>query len=177
MLQNFITIAAVIVVGTIWINSIKRKLAALDENISDAMSQIGVQLSSRFDTLMSLLDLTNTYAKHESETLISTVKSRRIVITAKSTPDDVMLQEWIISEALNRIEMVAEKYPELKSEHTYIKAMDAVQMFENMIRTSSLIYNDSITKLNTEMRVFPVSIIANILGFHQREYLEEADNY
>lgn len=173
MLQNFIAIAVVIVGGTIWITSIKRKLLALDENISDAMSQIGVQLSSRFDTLMSILDLTNTYDKHESEMLIATVKSRRSVITSKSTPDDVMLQEWIISEAFGRIEIVAETHPELKAEHTYIKALDALQLFDNMVRTSRLIYNDSITKLNSEIRVFPVSMIANILGFCQREYLEE----
>lgn len=54
--------------------------------------------------------------------------------------------------------------------------MDAVQTFENMMRTSYLIYNDSVTKLNREIRMFPVSIIAGMLGFQQREYLvEQAD--
>ena len=51
--------------------------------------------------------------------------------------------------------------------------MDAVQTFENMVRTSRLIYNDSVTKLNREIRMFPVSVIAGMLGFHQRDYLEE----
>ncbi len=95
------------------------------------------------------------------------------MITAKSTPNDVLRQEGILSEALGRIAMVSEQYPELKADQTYIKTMDAVQTFENMVRTSRLIYNDSVTKLNREIRMFPVSIIAGMLGFHQRDYLEE----
>jgi LemA protein len=171
MLTTFIIIIAIAGAIVLWIISAQRKLVMLDENISNAMSQIGVQLSSRFDALTALLDLTKGYAKHESETLIETIRSRRSVITAKSTPDDVLSQEGIISEALGRIAMVTEQYPELKANQTYIKTMDAVETFENMVRTSRLIYNDSVTKLNREIRMFPVSMIARMLGFQQREYL------
>jgi len=176
MLPTLITIIVIIGVLILWIVSAQRKLVVLDENINNAMSQIGVQLSSRFDALTALLDLTKGYAKHESETIIETIQLRRSVITAKSTPDDVQQQEGIISEALGRINMVAERYPELKANETYIKTMDAVQTFENMVRTSRLIYNDSVTKLNRQIRMFPVSLIASMLGFKQREYLvEQAD--
>ncbi|MGI5997698.1 MAG: LemA family protein [Lutispora sp.] len=173
MLPTFIAIIAIIGVIILWVISTQRKLVILDENVSNAMSQIGVQLSSRFDALTALLDLTKGYAKHESETLIETIKSRRSVITAKSTPEDVLHQEGVISEALGRIAMVTEQYPELKANQTYIKTMGAVETFENMVRTSRLIYNDSVTKLNREIRMFPVSMIAGILGFRQRDYLEE----
>ncbi|MGI6585281.1 MAG: LemA family protein [Lutisporaceae bacterium] len=173
MLPTIITIITVAAVIALWVISTQRRLVVLDENISNAMSQIGVQLSSRFDALTALLDLAKGYAKHESETLIETVKSRRSVITAKSTPDDVLRQEGVISEALGRIAMVSEQYPELKADKNYIKTMDAVETFENMVRTSRLIYNDSVTKLNREIRMFPVSLIAGMLGFRQKEYLVE----
>lgn len=173
MLPTFIAIIAIVAVIALWVISTQRKLVILDENISNAMSQIGVQLSSRFDALSALLDLTKGYAKHESETLIETIKSRRSVITAKSTPNDVLTQEGVISEALGRISMVTEQYPELKANENYIKTMDAVEAFENMLRTSRLIYNDSVTKLNREIRMSPVSMIAGMLGFRQREYLVE----
>ncbi|WP_423237165.1 LemA family protein [Desulfonispora thiosulfatigenes] len=173
MLPTFIAITVIVAVIVLWTISTQRKLVVLDENISNSMSQIGVQLSSRFDALTALLDLTKAYAKHESETLIETIKSRRSVITAKSTPDDVLRQEGVISEALGRIAMVTEQYPELKANQTYIKTMDAVETFENMVRTSRLIYNDSVTKLNREIRMFPISMIAGMLGFQQREYLVE----
>nr|WP_294493446.1 LemA family protein [uncultured Anaerosporobacter sp.] len=173
MLPTFITISVIVAVIVLWIISTQRRLVELDENISNAMSQIGVQLSSRFDALMALLDLTKGYANHESETLIETIKSRRSVITVKSTPDDVLRQEGVIFDALGRIAMVTEQYPELAVNQTYIKTMDAVQTFENMVRTSRLIYNNSVTKLNREIRMFPVSMVAGMLGFRQREYLVE----
>ncbi|OZV11643.1 LemA family protein [Tissierella sp. P1] len=180
MLPTFITIIVVFAVIVLWTISTHRKLVVLDEHIGNAMSQIGVQLSVRFDVIMALLDLTKGYAKLESETLIETIKSRRSIITAKSTPDEVMRQEEIIFNALGRIAIVTEQYPELKVNQTYIKTMDAVQTFENMVRTSRLIYNDSVSKMNREIRMFPVSAVAGMLGFRKKDYLEDqagkADN-
>lgn len=176
MFTILIILGIAIVLFILWVISTQRRLVALDENINNAMSQIGVQLSSRFDALTALLDLTKGYAKHESETIIETIKSRRSVITAKSTPDEVVRQEGIIAEALGRIAMVSEQYPELKANETYIETMDAVNKYENMVRTSRLIYNDSVTKLNREIRMFPVMLIAGLLGFRQRDYLKEQES-
>lgn len=175
MISNFIAIIAIVAGIVLWTISTQRKLVVLDENISNAMSQIGVQLSSRFDALMVLIDLTKDYDRHERERLIAVVKSRRSLITAKSKPDDVLCQEKIITEVLDRIAIVTEKHPELKTNETYIKTMDAIETFGNMLRTSRLIYNDCVTKLNREIRMFPVSMIAALLRFRQREYLVEQE--
>ena len=173
MLPILLITIAIIIMISLWLMSTQRNLVLLDENTNNAMTQIGVQLSGRFDALTALLDLTKSYFSHESEILIETIRSRRCAITAKSFPDDVIRQERIISEALDRISMISEQYPELKVNQNYIKTIDAVQTFENMVRTSRLIYNDSVTKLNRNIRMFPVSMVAGILGFSQRDYLEE----
>ena len=106
---------------------------------------------------------------------VALLKSRRSVITATSTPQDVLKQEGVISEALGRISMVAERYPELKANENYTKCMNAVDSYEKMVRTSRLIYNDSVTKLNREIRMFPVSLLAAPFGFHARDYLEAVE--
>ena len=167
-----IAIGVVLVLLVFWGINTQRALVSMDENVNNAMSQIGVQLSSRFDALTALLDLTKGYAAHESQTLIETIKSRRSVITAASTPDDVRKQEGVISEALGRISMVAERYPELKANANYTKCMNGVDSYENMVRTSRLIYNDSVTKFNREIRMFPTSLLAGAMGFFPRAYLE-----
>lgn len=167
-------IPAVIIVLILWFIGTQRKLVMMDENINNAMSQIGVQLSSRWDALTSLLDLTKGYAEHEYKTLEDTVKARR-AINMNSTPADVAGQENVITEALGRIMAVAESYPDLKANQNYGKTMDAVSQYENMVRTSRLIYNDCITKLNRTIRLFPTMLIAGILGFRQREYLAAAE--
>ena len=68
--------------------------------------------------------------------------------------------------------MVAERYPELKANENYAKCMNAVDSYEKMVRTSRLIYNDSVTKFNREIRMFPTSLLAGALGFAPRAYLE-----
>lgn len=168
-----IIVVLLIVLLAMWMMSTQRKLVYMDENINNAMNQIGVQLSSRFDALTVLVDLAKGYAAHESQTLIETIKSGRSMITAKSTPNDVMAQERIISETLGRIAMVTEKYPEFKADKNYIKYMDAVDSYEKMVRTSCLIYNDSVTKFNRAVRMIPTSFIAGIFGFKQRDYLKQ----
>lgn len=176
MLPYIIALVAVITIIVLWIISTQRKLVVMDENINNAMSQIGVQLSSRFDALTALVDLTKNYDAHESTTLIETIKSRRSVITAKSSPEDVLQQENVITEALGRIAMVSEQYPELKANQNYERTMKAVDNYETMVRTSRLIYNDSATKLNRQIRMFPVCMIAGMLGFSKRDYLEAIEN-
>ena len=174
-MESIIIIALIVILFVLWVMSTQRKLVVMDENINNAMSQIGVQLSSRFDALTVLLELAKGYDAHESQALIDTIRSRRSVITAKSTPDEVLKQEGVISEALGRIAIVSEQYPELKANNNYDKCMDAVDSYEKMVCTSRLIYNDSVTKLNRAIRMIPVSLIAGPLGFRQRDYLESPE--
>lgn len=174
--MGIIIAVTVIVFLALWSFFCRRRLAVMDENVNNAMAQIGVQLSSRFDALVALLDLIKGYDAHESQALIEIVKSRRSVITAASTPDDVLKQEGVILEALGRISMVAERYPELKASENYARCMNAVDSYEKMVCTSRLIYNDSVTKLNRELRMFPASLLAGALGFRQRDYLEAMED-
>lgn len=165
-----------IVLLVMWAVSCRRRLAIMDENVSSAMAQIGVQLSARFDALTALLELTKEYAAQESQTLIETIRSRRCVISAASTPDEVLKQEDIISQALARIASITERCPELKADENYAKCMNAVDGYEKLARTSRLLYNDSVTKLNREVRMFPASLAARAFGLKQRDYLEAAED-
>lgn len=173
--MTFMIIGGLLAILVLWGLSVQRRLVAMDENVNHAMSQIGVQISSRLDALTALLDLAKDYAPHEAMTLIETIRVRRSVITATSTPDDVLKQEGIISETLDRISVVAEQYPESKANENYKRCMDAVDSYEKMVRTSRLIYNDSVTRLNRELRMFPASLLGGMFGFRQRDYLEAVE--
>ena len=175
--MGYTIVGAVAALLVMWGISIQRRLAGMDENVNHAMSQIGVQLSSCFDALTVLLDLTKGYAAHESQTLIEMIRSHRSEIAATSAPQDVLQQERVISEALERILVVAEQYPDLKSNEKYARYMNAVDSYEKMVRISRLIYNDSVTRLNRELRMFPTFLLAGVFGFHRREYLEAVKDH
>ncbi len=170
-MMPYIIGGVVLAVSIMWFVSTQRTLALLDENINNAMSQIGVQLSSRWDALSALLDLTKGYAEHEYKTLSQTIKARRS-ITVDNFAQEAAAQDNIISQAMGRIMAVAEQYPTLKADAGYQKAMDGVNQYEGMVRQSRLIYNDSVTKLNRQIRMFPTSMVAGMLGFGKRDYLE-----
>lgn len=174
-MESLIIIILLLILFAIWVVLTQRKLVILDENVNNAMSQIGVQLSSRLDVTMMLLQLADGYAGGESLSLLETTKARRNIITAKSTPNEVQGQEDVISEMLGCIAVVAEQHPELKEEKEYARCLNAADCYEKMIRTSCLIYNDSVTKHNRAIRMIPTRLVAGMLGFHLREYLEAVE--
>lgn len=166
-----IILIVLLVILVLWAISLQRKLVVLDENVNNAMSGIGVMLSSRWDALVALLDLTKGYAEHEYKTLQDVVAARS-AISGKSSAKDVDAQENVITQTLGKIMAIAESYPELRANENYIKTMDSVNQYESTVRKSRLVYNDCVTKLNREIRMFPASIIAGMLGFSSRDYLE-----
>lgn len=174
-MEMIIILALLIILLAIWVISTRRKLVIMDENVNNAMGQIGVQLSSGFDALMALLDLAKGTSIQETVLLMEKVKSRRRIIVAKSTPGDVLGQETIISETLDCVALLVEQYPKLKMDINYEKYMSAVESYEKMLRTSYLIYNDSVTKFNRAVRTFPTNFIAGMLGFRQHDYIELAE--
>ena len=160
-----IIVGVVLVIIILWFISAQRKLVAMDENINNAMGQIGVQLSSRWDALTALLDLTKGYADHEYKTISDTIKMRTS-INSNSSAAEVNKQENMLTEAMGKIMAVAESYPELKANENYIKTMDSVNEYEKMVRQSRLIYNDSVTKLNRTIRMLHIT---------SRDYLEASE--
>ena len=171
-MHYIVSFGVVLVALVFWIISVKRSLTVMNENANNAMAQIGVQLFSQCELLSSLLALTNWYAAEECGTIIKTMKGGRL-ITKDSLTEDVKIQETILAEAKAQIMEAAEGCAGLKSDPSYLKAMNAVQQYENMVRTSKLIYNDSAAKLNRAVQKFPTAMIAGILGFSARGYFEE----
>lgn len=175
MLWIIILIASfLITLLAIWLTATRRRLAAMDENVRNAMGQLGLLISSRFDALISLIGVTRAYAARETEVLLEDVNSHRRDVTARSTPADARKQETILSDALLHIQRLSEQYPDMKENMEYQRHLDAVESFGKMADTGRLIYNDSAARLNGAMKPFPVSLMARPLGFYQRDYLEPA---
>lgn len=152
--------------------SCQRNLVGLEEICKNGLSQIGVQQASRWDALKALAEMTKSYSEYEYKALTDIIAQRKPVSSA-STTADANEQEKLISSAMSHINVVAERYPDLKSNEMYIKTMDSINVYENQVRMSRMVYNDSVTKYNKTIRQFPSSIVASILSFSVREYLSE----
>ena len=166
-----VIVLALLVVG--YIISTQRELVHLDELCKNATSQIAVQLNSRWDAITALAKSAAQYASHESETLINTIRERRQGNI--TTADQINEQQGAISQLLGRLIAIGEAYPNLKADALYKEAMDGMRDYEEKVRISRMVYNDTATKMNRMVRQWPSSIVAGFLHFTERAYLELDD--
>ena len=164
-----IIIVLAIVVGGYFIST-QRSLVNLDEMCKNALSQIEVQLNSRWDAVLALAKTAAQYAKHESETLIEVIKQRRG--EQVNTPEAVNEQTSALGQVMGRLIAIGEAYPELKAAGLYQETMEGVKQYEENVRMSRMVYNDTATKMNRMVRQWPSSIVASILHFVEKEYLK-----
>ena len=166
-----IVVLAVLVIG--YIITTQRELVHLDELCKNATSQISVQLNSRWDAITALAKTAAQYAKHESETLINTIRERRQGNV--TTAEQINEQQGAISQVLGRLIAIGEAYPDLKADALYKEAMDGMRDYEEKVRISRMVYNDTATKMNRMVRQWPSSFVAGLLHFTERAYLELDD--
>ena len=166
---GIIVALAVVVIG--YFISTQRSLVSLDEMCKNALSQIEVQLNSRFDAVVALAKTAAQYAKHESETIIQTIEARG-GHTSAATPAGINAQSDLLSQMMARLNVVVEQYPELKASDLYAKAQDGQRQYEENVRISRMVYNDTATKMNRMVRQWPSSIVASMLHFDVKEYLK-----
>jgi LemA protein len=165
-----IIVLAVIVIG--YFISTQRSLVNLDELCKNALSQIEVQLNSRFDVVLSMAKTAAKYAAHESETIIKTIEARGGGSGTANTPAAINQQSDLLGQLMGRLNVVFERYPELKASELYIKAQEGQKEYEEHVRMSRMIYNDTATKMNRMVRQWPSSIVASMLHFDVKDYLK-----
>ena len=174
-MKSLVIVILLLILLMIWILMTKKKLVVMDENVNLAMGQLGVQVSSQSDAAMLLVDLVESYTEKDGSRLKKMIQTEYRILTARSMPSDVLKQERVIQKVLDEISDISGKYPELKEDREYVKCLDAVESYKKMVRTSRLIYNDIVTKYNQAIRMVPTCLVAGILGFHKREYLESGE--
>ena len=76
---------------------------------------------------------------------------------------------------MGRMNVVFERYPELKASELYVNAQQGQKEYEENVRMSRMVYNDTATKMNRMVRQWPSSIVASMLHFGEKEYLKVDD--
>lgn len=165
-------IVVIAIALVVWVVKGQNRLVHTEELVSNSLSQIGVQQASRWDALTALADMTKQYSDQEYKTLMDTIAARQGV-TGKTPAGEVDKQEGMLQQATGRLMAVAEAYPDLKANTLYINTMNSIKGYEENVRMSRMVYNDTVTKFNRLVRSLPGSLVAGGLGFAPHEYLKE----
>ena len=170
MSTALIIIIALVALVLYYIFVTQRKFVTLEEKMKNAYGQINVQQKSRWDAVTNLVEMTKQYTQYEHDTLVDVISKRRI---DNATPEQIADQDNAIQTVLSRLTAVAEAYPDLKANQMYIDTMASIRQYEENVRTSRMVYNDSVTKYNMLVRQWPSSIVASILHFTVHDLLPE----
>ena len=165
---------AIVVVFIIAIIVIYNSLVTLRQRVKNAWSQIDVQLQRRFDLIPNLVETVKGYMTHEKETLAQVTDLCASWAKAETVNEKAALDNQL-SDTLKTIMAIAENYPDLKANQNFIGLQQELSNTENKIAYSRQFYNDTVTRYNTKLELFPSNVIASIFRFNS-EALFEADN-
>lgn len=153
-------------------NQIQQK----DENAQQAQQQISVQLQRRADLVPNLVNTVKGYAQHE-EAVFTQVATARGALTGAIQGGDAAQMAAAnaqLTGALGRLIAVAEAYPQLKADQTFLRLQDELAGTENRIATARGDYNQAVQDYNAYIRTFPQAITAKVTGAKPRTYYEAA---
>lgn len=175
--MDVFTILLILIVGAgILAVTIYNRLVALRQNREQSFADIDVQLKQRFDLIPNLVQTVKGYAAHEKEVL-ENVTAARAGVSAAGNVSERVHAENMLSRAMVSLFAVAENYPDLKADGTFMKLMDELSDIENKLAAARRFFNNATSELNTAVEQFPAVLFAAMLGFKKEEFFEvpEAD--
>jgi LemA protein len=149
------------------------KLVSNRQLTQEGWSGIDVQLKRRADLIPNLLETVKGYMAHERDTLQAVTDARVAAQNgANANPEQRAQLEGQLSSALGRLMAVAEAYPDLKANTTFIEFQQALQKVEDELQLARRYYNGTARDLNVSVQSFPSSIVAGMFHFVTAQYFE-----
>lgn len=173
-LMVWVVLAAIALVGIIYVIVIYNNLVRLKHNVSKAWSNIDVLLRQRHDELPKLVETCRRYMQHERETLERVISARTAVGQAREKKDMAALSgaESLLRTGLGQLFAVAEQYPELRADASFQHLRERITGLENAIADRREFYNDSVNRNNIRIETFPDVIMAHFFRFESADLLE-----
>ncbi len=153
----------------IWVVSVYNKLVSLNNAIENTFHQIQVAMKKRLDMIGQLVDTTKSYLKYEKSIFTDITKLRAAPLM---TPEDIKKANDMATAILGRIFAVMENYPKVQGIEAVKQLQTSIQEIEAEIARLRYLYNDQVQSFNVTIQVFPNNLIAGVLGFTKKPYLE-----
>jgi len=170
MIRKFLALVAVFATFALagcGYNELQRQ----DEGIKAAWSEVLNQYQRRADLVPNLVNTVKGYAAQEERVLTEVTNARANVGAIKATPelvnDPVAFQKFIKAQAdlqgaLSRLLVVAEAYPQLKSDALFRDLTAQLEGTENRITVARNRYIKAVQEFNTTVRQFPTNLTAMV---------------
>lgn len=153
-----------------------------DEKVQ-GQANVEAQYQRRADLIPNLVNTVKGYAAHEKSTLESVMQARSQATQMKVDPTNLTPEKFAeyqkaqvnLSQALGRLLMVKENYPQLKADKNFAALQEQLEGTENRITVARSDFNNEAKAFNVYIRTFPRNILAGMFGFEKKAYFESAE--
>lgn len=181
-------VAVLIIAG--WLIGVRNHLVDLDQAVQSQWAQVENDYQRRYDLIPNLVRTVQGAANFEKSTLEAVVNARARVgqVQAPAGPPggqsdlpnnpQALAQfeaaQASLSNALSRLLVVVERYPELKSNQNFLELQSQLEGTENRIAVERRRFNEVAQQFNASVLKFPANIVANMFGFKPKAYFRGA---
>src|SRR5437762_14114289 len=170
----------IVVVAALAIGGSYNRLVRLQQAVDQSWAQVQNVYQRRADLIPNLVNTVSGAANFEKSTLVevtnATASVGRVQLDPNKAPTDAAQLEQFqaaqgqLSNALSRLLVVVERYPELKANQNFLGLQAQLEGTENRISVERNNFNGAVQDFNTAVRRFPTNMIAGIFGFSPRPF-------
>ena len=167
MLIGLIIIVVIAIAFVVMYNGFIR----LKNQCDEAFATMDVYLKKRYDLIPNLVETVKGYAAHEKETLQGVIEARNMAAGA-ATVEEKAAGEKALAGNLRGLFAIAENYPDLKANTTFLDLQNQLKAIEDDIANSRKYFNAVIREFNTKCEAFPTNLIASMFHFEKKAMFE-----
>ena len=163
-----------------WFKGTYNTMVTKSEKVNEKWAQVENVYQRRADLIPNLVNTVKGYAAHEKETLQSVIEARAKATSVNIDASNLNAQNLQafqaaqagLSQALSKLMVVVEKYPELKANQNFLELQSQLEGTENRIAIERKRFNEATREYNTYIKMFPKNIIAGMFGFTKKPYFK-----
>lgn len=168
-------VVIVVLVAAVYFVMVYNHFITLRNRVSEAWSDIEVQMKRRYDMIPNLVETVKGYAAHESGTLEKVIQARNMAMSQQSSMKDRSEKENILSGTLKSLFALSENYPELKANTNFLELQRELRDTEDKLQAARRFYNGNVLSYNTKVELFPSNIVASTFRFEKKDFFELDD--
>ena len=150
---------------------IYNSLVQLRQRVKNAWAQVDVQLKRRYDLIPNLVNTVKGYAEHEKTTLENVIKARNNAVNAEGAKDQAQAEN-MLSGAIRSLFALAEAYPDLKANASFLDLQQKLNEIEENLERSRRYYNGTVRENNTYGESMPGVLFAGMFSYQHFDYFE-----
>lgn len=166
-----LALALVMLTILLWVVILYNRLVSLDNATERAWANIDVILRQRSDELRNLVAVVKGYAAHERALFDDVTSARAAIAGPTSIPEKAQASE-ALSEDFVRLVAVAEAYPDLKADQSFLALQTRISGLEDILADRREFYNHSVVLFNTRIREVPDTWLAQRMRLAPKPYFK-----